>query len=218
MPVDAEQRELLAQLLRVPVVDVDIDRALEQERLVQTVELLLNGFGLACGARKVGTGRLLAGVPDLEDRFLQQPHVAGSRLQSGQLLLEQRLEPGLGHVDAAAAGTAVVVGVVAASPLRPAAGETAATGLASYEATQREIRVPLELRRQARRAARQHGLHAIEIVLTDQRLEVSTPAAHPVLGDVDDAGVELVAQQHPDRLRAERLAAPVAQSPGRHLL
>jgi hypothetical protein len=69
--------------------------------------------------REVGTGRLLARCPDLEDRFLQQPHVAGSRLQPGQFLLEQRLEPGLGHVDAAAAGTAVV-GVSAAGALRPA--------------------------------------------------------------------------------------------------
>nr|WP_239490265.1 hypothetical protein [Luteitalea sp. TBR-22] len=143
MPVDAEQRELLAQLLGVPVVDVDIDRALEQERLVQTVELLLDGFGLACGAREVGAGRLLARLPDLEDRLLQQPHVAGGRLQPGQLLLEQGFEPGLGHVDAATARTAVIVGVVAASPLRPTAGEAAAAGLAPHEATQREIRVSL---------------------------------------------------------------------------
>lgn len=65
---------------------------------------------------------------------------------------------------------------------------------------------------------RQHGLDSIEGVLADERLEVPTLAAHPVLGHVHDARVELMAEQHPDRLRAERLAAPATQTPRRHLL
>ena len=39
-----------------------------------------------------------------------------------------------------------------------------------------------------------------------------------VLGNVHDAGIELVAQQHADRLRCERAAAPVGQAPGSLLL
>ena len=39
MTVDPRERELLAQLLGVAVVRVDVDRAFEEERLVQAVEL-----------------------------------------------------------------------------------------------------------------------------------------------------------------------------------
>jgi len=49
--VDPEQRQLLAQLLGVPVVGVDVDRALEQERLVQPVELFLGDLGCSLGGR-----------------------------------------------------------------------------------------------------------------------------------------------------------------------
>ena len=42
MTVDPRERELLAQLVAVPVVRVDVDRSLEQERLIQTVQLLAN--------------------------------------------------------------------------------------------------------------------------------------------------------------------------------
>ncbi|SRR5258708_2696369 len=43
--VDPYERELLAQFLSVAIVRVDVDRALEQERLVQAVKLGLNEFG-----------------------------------------------------------------------------------------------------------------------------------------------------------------------------
>jgi hypothetical protein len=37
--VDPGERELLAQLLRVTIVRLDVNRALEEERLVETVQL-----------------------------------------------------------------------------------------------------------------------------------------------------------------------------------
>jgi hypothetical protein len=45
------QRELLAQPFCVPVVGLDIDRALEQKGLVETVELLLDCVGRSLGLR-----------------------------------------------------------------------------------------------------------------------------------------------------------------------
>jgi hypothetical protein len=66
------------------------------------------------------------------------------------------------------------------------------------------------LRRRARKATRQHGLGALEQIFGDDRLEVAALIADAVLRHVDDAGVQLIAQQHADRLRAERLPTPVA--------
>ena len=40
--VDPGERELLAQFLGVAVVGLDVDRTFEEERLVQTVQLVLN--------------------------------------------------------------------------------------------------------------------------------------------------------------------------------
>jgi len=39
VPIDPGERELLAQLLGVTVVRLDVNRALEEERFVETVEL-----------------------------------------------------------------------------------------------------------------------------------------------------------------------------------
>jgi hypothetical protein len=69
-----------------------------------------------------------------------------------------------------------------------------------------------------RHSARQHRLHLVEQFLGDQRFEVASLGANAVLWDIHDASVELVAQQHADRLRRERLAAPVREAPGSDLL
>jgi hypothetical protein len=65
--VHAQQRELLAQLLGVTGVDVDVDRPLEEERLVRSVELGLDRFRPALGVREVGRDGRLACLPDLQD-------------------------------------------------------------------------------------------------------------------------------------------------------
>ncbi|MGE0464287.1 MAG: hypothetical protein AB7Q16_23210 [Vicinamibacterales bacterium] len=54
MTVHPEQRQLLAQLLGVAVVRVDVDRALEEERLIQAVELFLNSLPRALGGNRYG--------------------------------------------------------------------------------------------------------------------------------------------------------------------
>jgi hypothetical protein len=58
----------------------------------------------------------------------------------------------------------------------------------------------LQPRRRAREATRQYGPGTLEQVFGDDRLELAAPAAHAVLGHVDDAAVKLIAQQHADRL------------------
>jgi hypothetical protein len=42
--------------------------------------------------------------------------------------------------------------------------------------------------------------HLQSDTFADRGLEVAAPAAHAVLGSVHDSGVELIAQQHADRL------------------
>ena len=70
-------RELLAQFLGVAVVGLDVDRTLEEERLVQTVQLLPDRFGKArngksgcarcCGVvlGRLATGQLANGFRGL---------------------------------------------------------------------------------------------------------------------------------------------------------
>src|SRR4051794_27334838 len=74
-----------------------------------------------------------------------------------------------------AAALALVVGVLAAIPLRPSGGERAITGPAPGEAAQREIRVVQMPRDRARRrrGGDKRALHTPEGVLVDQGFEVA---------------------------------------------
>jgi hypothetical protein len=56
------------------------------------------------------------------------------------------------------------------------------------------------LRRRARRPARKDRLDAVKQILRDQQFEVAALAANAVLAHIHDAGAQLVAQQHADRL------------------
>ncbi|HQZ40969.1 MAG TPA: hypothetical protein PLH72_18225 [Vicinamibacterales bacterium] len=71
MPVHPEQRQLLAQFLGVAVVGVDVDRALEQERLIQAVQLALKRLRGTLGGGHLVTSSRLAGLPDLQHRLLE---------------------------------------------------------------------------------------------------------------------------------------------------
>ena len=66
--------------------------------------------------------------------------------------------------------------------------------------------------RGARQSSRQNRLRLVEQFFGDQRFEVTAFATNTVLGHVHDAGVDLVAQQYADRLRCQRLAAPVRKA------
>jgi hypothetical protein len=72
--------------------------------------------------------------------------------------------------------------------------------------------------RGARNSPGQDRLHTVEQVLGDQGLEVAAFCANAVLCDVHDAGIELVPQQHADRLRCQRMTGPIGQTPGLCLL
>jgi hypothetical protein len=58
--VHAGERELLAQFLGVAVVGFDVNRALEEERLVETVQLVLNRLCSTLGAREFLRARPLS--------------------------------------------------------------------------------------------------------------------------------------------------------------
>jgi hypothetical protein len=61
---DPRQRELLAQPLGVPVVGPDVDRPLEQESFVETVELLLDRVGCSLRLRELRANGRLASLSD----------------------------------------------------------------------------------------------------------------------------------------------------------
>ena len=71
MTVDPSERELLAQLLGVAVVRVDVDRAIEEECLVEAVKLLLDGLGRAHGGCDLFANGGLSRLPDLHDGFFE---------------------------------------------------------------------------------------------------------------------------------------------------
>ena len=56
----------------------------------------------------------------------------------------------------------------------------------------------------------------MEHVLADERFEIAVSVANPKLQDVDNTGIELVAEERADRLRSEWHAAKRPQSPRRH--
>jgi hypothetical protein len=74
------------------------------------------------------------------------------------------------------------------------------SGRAAHEGAQWEVRVPPLLRRGARKSAGQDRPHAVEQVLGDQPLEIAAPSTNAVLRHVHDAGAQLIAKQHTDRL------------------
>ncbi|OLE81216.1 MAG: hypothetical protein AUF76_13500 [Acidobacteria bacterium 13_1_20CM_2_65_9] len=120
MSVHLRERELLAQRVTLPIVGLGVDRSLVEKRFVQPVEFLTNGFLLPLDFRDPLLRVALEIAPRVQHAILHEPHVAGSRLQSCEL---------------------VVVRVVVAAPLRPARCQRFAAGLATHVAAQREIRI-----------------------------------------------------------------------------
>ena len=71
MTVDPRERELLAQFLGVAVVGLNVDRPLEEERLVQTVQFVLNGLRGPLSVRDLRAHGCFPRLPDLQHGFLQ---------------------------------------------------------------------------------------------------------------------------------------------------
>ncbi|PYQ86917.1 MAG: hypothetical protein DMG03_06495 [Acidobacteria bacterium] len=141
MPVHLRDRELLAQLVAVAVVRVDVDRPFEQERLIQTVQLLANRFlpalDLSDPLCRIG----LQFAPGVHHAILDEAHEASCWLQARELLDEQLLEFGLTDVHRTTAAATVVVGVVVAASSRPARRQRFAARLATGVAAEREVRI-----------------------------------------------------------------------------
>ena len=139
--VNLRQRQLLAELVALAAVGVAVDRFRIQKRLVKPVEFQADGLepSFLFGGSLSGRGALL--LPDVENAVLDDPHVAGRRLQQGQFVRERAFQFGLAHVDRPASARAVVVRVAAVPALRPAAGERASARFAAHEAAQREVRM-----------------------------------------------------------------------------
>ncbi|MNC93565.1 hypothetical protein D3C83_102230 [compost metagenome] len=53
MAVHPRERQLLAQLLGVPVIRFDVDRPIEQKGFVETIQLLLNRLRAALHIRHI---------------------------------------------------------------------------------------------------------------------------------------------------------------------
>ena len=92
MPVDVGEREFLTEPVPLSLVRLDVDRLREQERLVESIELLLNRLSMPLGIGGLATDLGFALLPRSQDAFLDQPHVAGRRLQQLQLVGEQTFE------------------------------------------------------------------------------------------------------------------------------
>src|SRR4051794_7358645 len=145
-PVHLCDRELLAQLVAVAVVPVDVDRPFEQERLIQTVQLLANRFlpalDLSDPLCRIG----LQFPPGVHHAILDEAHEASCWLQARELLDEQLLEFVLADVHRPTAATAVVVRVVVAASSRPTRRQRFTARLATGIAAEREVRIVALLR------------------------------------------------------------------------
>lgn len=90
--VNLEQRHLLAHPVCVAIVSVDVDRALEQERLIQPIQSLLKFLLGLLRCLKVRLNCRLALLPYPHDRVFQQAHVSRSRLQSCEFVDEHAFD------------------------------------------------------------------------------------------------------------------------------
>ena len=88
----------LAQLLGVAVVRVDVDRALERERLVEPVQLVLNRLRSSLGGGDLLAHDSLPRLPYLQHGFLEQSHVAWRWLEEREFLGEEPFELGFRDV------------------------------------------------------------------------------------------------------------------------
>jgi hypothetical protein len=69
--VDPRERELLAEFLSVAVVRFDVDKAFEEECLVEAVQPVLNRFCSTLSAREFLAHGSFSRLPNLQHRFLE---------------------------------------------------------------------------------------------------------------------------------------------------
>src|SRR6266545_6157311 len=132
--VDLGERQFLAQLVALTAVGRDVDRLRVEKRLVQFVQLLLDGTHPPFLFRRPVLRFSSTLLPRAEDSILDQTHVARCWLQQCELIDEGPFERRLAYVDRPALPLAVIVRVVAVPALRPAASQRTAARLAAHEA------------------------------------------------------------------------------------
>jgi hypothetical protein len=117
VPVHLRECELFAQFVAVAVVRVDVDRLFEQERLIQTVQLLSNRFLLALdpAIRCIASPSFRQAWSTRSFTSRMKPAIGCSRVSSST-----KSSSTLADVHGAAATAAVVIRVVVASPFCPA--------------------------------------------------------------------------------------------------
>jgi hypothetical protein len=90
--VDLRERQLLAKPVALPFVAPRVDALREQERLVQTIELLLDDLDALLLLRRPVPSLGPSLFPHVENPVLDQPHVAGRRLQQREFVGECAFE------------------------------------------------------------------------------------------------------------------------------
>src|SRR6266545_5381985 len=131
--VDLGERQFLPQLVALTAVGRDVDRLRVEERLVQLVQLLLDGTHPSLLFRRPVLRFSPTLLPYAEDSILDQPHVARRWLQQCELIDEGPFQRRGADVDRTALPLAVVVRVAAVPAPRPAARQRTAAGLATDE-------------------------------------------------------------------------------------
>ena len=154
-------------LSRCRAVRRDVDRLRIEERLIQLVQLLLDGAHPPLLFRRSVLRFSPTLLPHAEDSILDQPHVARRWLQQCELIDEGPFQRHLADVDRPALPLAVVVRVVAVPALRPAARQRTAARFATHESPERKIRMIPRSWPCHDDAAIENSLHAIERRLVD---------------------------------------------------
>src|SRR4051812_45605299 len=131
--IDLGERQFLAELVALPAVGRDVDRLRVQERLVQLVQLLLDGTHPPLLFRRPVLRFRATLLPHAEDSILDETHVARRWLQQCELIDESPFERRLADVDRPALPLAVVVRVMAVAALRPAARQRSVAHLTTDE-------------------------------------------------------------------------------------
>jgi hypothetical protein len=89
VPVNLDQRQLFTKPIALAFVRAEVDRLLVNERVIEAIDFLLDGFHSMLSARHLVLDRSLAVVPYAQHGFLEKPHITRRRLESLQLVHEQ---------------------------------------------------------------------------------------------------------------------------------
>ena len=76
MPLNSNERQLLAEFFGLTVISLDADGPLEEKSFVKAVELVFDGLYRSVSFLNVVSQGSFAGLPHLKHRVLEQSHVS----------------------------------------------------------------------------------------------------------------------------------------------